>query len=166
MPYSERFTIHTTIRRNCMGLGSSPRASRPSSTARRMPISAPPAVQAGVVYPATPEAEVSGGSGIVLVNTTLPTALRHLTPHPGLIMFIVQMPPPIYPKTSPLICFARPCSGAGKLEDFSGKSRWDRQRLFMAICFCSKPNMPRHHYAELWVSSCCSAETFSVFRFG
>ena len=119
MPYSERFTIHTTIRRNCIGLGSSPRASHPSSTARRMPISAPPAVQAGVVYPATPEAEVSGGSGIVLVNTTLPTALRHLTPHPGLIMFIVQMPPPIYPDTSPLICFARPCSGAGKLEDFS-----------------------------------------------
>jgi hypothetical protein len=72
------------------------------------------------VYPATPEAEVSGGSGVVLVNTTLPTALRHLTPRPGLIMFIVQMPPSIYRGTNSLICFARPCSGAGKLEDFGG----------------------------------------------
>ncbi|WP_213684421.1 hypothetical protein [Roseicyclus sp.] len=73
------------------------------------------------MYPATPEAEVSGGSGVVLVNTTLPAALRHLTPRQGLIMFIAQMPPSIYPGINPLICFARPCSGTGKLEDFGGQ---------------------------------------------
>lgn len=73
------------------------------------------------MYPTTPEAEVSGGSGVVLVYTTLPAALRHLAPRTGCIMFIVQMPPPIHRATSLLICFARPCSGAGKLENFGGQ---------------------------------------------
>jgi hypothetical protein len=96
-----------------------------------MPISAPPTVQAGVVYPATPEAEVSRGSGVVLVNTTLPAALRHLSQRPGLIMFIVQMPPSIYRGINPLICFARACGCAGKLEDFGGQKPLGSSTAFL-----------------------------------
>ncbi len=71
----------------------------------------------------------------MLCLSTPLSQLFHLTPRPGLIMFIIQMPTPIYPGTSPLICFARAFGCAGKLEDFGGQKPLGPSTAFLGHLF-------------------------------